>query len=95
MEPTSQPFLEWITRIEAAAKQLKDPVSFSPRTIAFMKSEGSVFTTLSAHAPDAPWEEVKRELASPILPSAYCHAWNSGTSRQGTRSKRNPGRIHQ
>ena len=61
-------FLEWITRIEAAAKQLKDPVSFSPRTIAFMKSEGSVFTTLSAHAPDAPWEEVKRELASQYSP---------------------------
>ena len=61
-------FLEWISRIETAAEQLKDPVHYSPRSIALMKSKDSVYTTLSTYSPDTPWEELKRELASQYSP---------------------------
>ena len=55
-------FIEWILRIESAAQQIGDPEKMSPSKIALLKSEGSVFITLSNYPAGKNWEEIKREL---------------------------------
>ena len=57
-------FLEWIMRIESAAQQIGDPVAYPPSTIALLKAEGSVYSTMMNFPKDKNWDEIKRELTA-------------------------------